>query len=56
MEISERERKMRTRLVLASGALFSVILVSLFYLNVTPLEAATLALSYTAGVSMIFLP
>ncbi len=56
MELSERERKMRTWLVLAGGALFSVILVSLFYLNRTPLEAATLGLSYAAGVSMIFLP
>lgn len=56
MEISERDRKTRTRLVLASGVLFSVILLAFIYLNATPLETATLALSYAAGVSMIFLP
>lgn len=55
-ELSEAEKRFRTYLVIASALLFSVILITLFYLRTTPAETATLALSYAAGVSMIFLP
>ncbi len=55
-ELTEAEKRLRTYLVIASGLLFSVILITLFYLRTTPAQTATLALSYAAGVSMIFLP
>lgn len=55
-ELTEREKRFRTYLVIASALLFSIILVTLFYLRTTPAQTATLTLSYAAGVSMIFLP
>ncbi|MBI5286082.1 MAG: hypothetical protein HY878_00635 [Deltaproteobacteria bacterium] len=55
-ELTEKEKRLRTYLVITSALLFSVILVTLFYLRTTPAETATLTLSYAAGVSMIFLP
>lgn len=55
-ELTEGEKKLRIYLVVLSGLLFSVILITLFYLRTTPAQTATLTLSYAAGVSMIFLP
>lgn len=55
-ELTERERRLRTYLVILGALLFSVILVTFFYLRTTPAQTATLTLSYAAGVSMIFLP
>ncbi len=54
--LTEREKRFRTYLVIASAVLFSIILVTIFYLRTTPAQTATLTLSYAAGVSMIFLP
>lgn len=55
-ELSEQEKRLRIYLVISSALLFSVILVTFFYLRTTPAQTATLTLSYAAGVSMIFLP
>ncbi len=54
--LTERQRKVRTRLVLVAFALFSIFVLGLGYIATTPAEAVGLTLSYTAGLSMIVLP
>lgn len=50
------DNKMKVYLVSLAFILFSVMLVGLFWLATTPEQTAGLALSYAAGLSMIFLP
>ncbi len=55
-ELSESERRLRTRLVLLAFILFSVFVAGLGYMATTPALSVGLILSYTAGLSMIVLP
>lgn len=55
-QLSEAERKLRTRLVFIAFLLFSVFVIGLGYLATTPADTVGLTLSYTAGLSMIVLP
>ena len=51
-----RETRLKTFLVATALALFSIFVVGLFSLATSPLEAVTLTLAYTSGLSMIVLP
>lgn len=54
--LSEKERKMRSRLVLLAFVLFSVFVLGMVYLATNPATTVTATLSYAAGLSMITLP
>jgi cytochrome c-type biogenesis protein len=55
-ELEEKEKKIRTYLVLIAFTLFSVTLIGLFWLATAPAQTLTLSLAYAAGLSMILLP
>ena len=50
------EQKLKSYLVFLAFILFSITLIGLFWLATSPMESVTIALSYAAGLSMIFLP
>ena len=50
------ENGIKIKLALLAFVLFSITLFGLFWLATTPTQAVTLALSFAAGLSMIFLP
>lgn len=54
--LSQAERRLRTALVGLAFALFSLILMGLFYLATAPSTTLTATLAYTSGLSMIVLP
>lgn len=54
--LSEKERRMRARLVLLAFLLFSIFVLGMFYLATNPATTVTATLSYAAGLSMITLP
>lgn len=56
MPLTKSQERSRTILISLAFALFSIILIGLFWLATTPDLAVGLALSYAAGLSMIFLP
>lgn len=55
-ELSESERKIRSRLVILAFILFSVFVLGMVYLATNPATTVTAGLSYAAGLSMITLP
>ena len=54
--LSEKDKKMRTRLVVLAFILFSVFVLGMIYLASNPSTTVTATLSYAAGLSMITLP
>src|SRR3989338_1080015 len=54
--LSEAEMKIRTYLVILAFILFSIFIIGTFWFSTMPTETVTYALSYAAGLSMIFLP
>lgn len=56
LELSEKDRKIRTRLVILAFVLFTVFILGMVYLATNPATTVTATLSYAAGLSMITLP
>jgi cytochrome c-type biogenesis protein len=56
LELGEKEKKLRARLVLLAFLLFSVFVLGMVYLATNPATTVTATLSYAAGLSMITLP
>lgn len=56
LELGEKERKLRSRLVLLAFVLFSVFVLGMIHLATNPATTVTSTLSYAAGLSMITLP
>ena len=56
LELSEREKKLRTRLIILAFVLFSIFILGMVYLATNPATTVTATLSYAAGLSMITLP
>jgi len=52
----DREKRLKSFLVATGLVLFSIFVIGLFSLATSPLEAVTLTLAYTSGLSMIVLP
>lgn len=55
-ELTDRERRTRTRLIILAFILFSVFVLGMVYLATNPATTVTATLSYAAGLSMITLP
>ena len=55
-KLTEKEKRIRTYLILIAFILFSLFLIGMFLLATTTFTAVTLTLAYLAGLSMIVLP
>jgi cytochrome c-type biogenesis protein len=56
LDLSNGEKRLKSFLVATGLGLFSIFVIGLFSLATSPLEAVTLTLAYTSGLSMIVLP
>ncbi len=54
--LSEKDKKMRTRMVVLAFLLFSIFVLGMIYLASNPSTTVTATLAYAAGLSMITLP
>ncbi len=55
-ELSDKDRKLRSRLIVLAFLLFTIFVLGMIYLATNPATTVTATLSYAAGLSMITLP
>ncbi|VAW36659.1 hypothetical protein MNBD_DELTA02-647, partial [hydrothermal vent metagenome] len=56
IELSEKDKKLRSKLVVLAFSLFTVFIIGMIYLATNPATTVTAGLAYAAGLSMITLP